>query len=879
MKLDEIRDRFLEYFKRNAHEVVKSSSLIPEGDPTLLFTNAGMNQFKDVFLGNEKRSYNRASTSQKCFRASGKHNDLENVGRTARHHTFFEMLGNFSFGDYFKKDAVRFAWEFMTVDMALPEDKLWITVYKDDDEAFDLWQEVAGVPADKILRMGEKDNFWAMGETGPCGPCSEIHIDQGPELGCDRPGCHVGCECDRYLELWNLVFMQYNRDRSGEMTPLPRPSIDTGMGLERIAAVKQGVFSNYDTDLFQAIIKRISDLTGVAYGKDQKSDVSLRVIADHARAMAFLIADGVLPLNEGRGYVLRRVMRRAGRHAKMLGKDEPVLYRVAEVVGELMGGAFPELIERKSFIAEVIKNEEERFLETLDSGLKILGDEMKSMKKSGHGKISGDVAFKLYDTFGFPIDLTQVIAEEEGLEVDMQGFELAMQAQRDRAREHWKGSGEHTIDMVFMEIKNRHGNTEFVGYETIKEESKVVALVQAGKTVESVSGPGAEFQLVAEKTPFYGESGGQVGDIGRIIAKGLEIKVTNAARLVEDQVVHHCVLEKGKVKAGDAVTLEVNAERRADIMRNHSATHLLQYALRTIIGDHVHQKGSLVAPDRFRFDLTNFAAVNHDQQQKIEALVNQKIRENHEVKILHLSHKEAVAKGAMALFGEKYGETVRMVEMGDFSRELCGGTHAGRTGDIGMFKIVAESSVAAGVRRIEAVTGRAAVALVQDMENRMLDAADCLKAGPDEIKDRIKKLQDEVKALQRELKAEKERKLTGDSDAFAKAKDVNGVKVLVTEVEIKNPKELRPLGDQFRDRVKSGVAVFGAKAGKKVHLLAVVTKDLTEKVKAGDIVAAIAPIVGGKGGGRPDFAQAGGQEPEKLEEALKRAEEMVEEKI
>ncbi|HUT53569.1 MAG TPA: alanine--tRNA ligase [bacterium] len=932
MKLDEIRNRFLNYFQKNGHEVVPSAPLIPEGDPTLLFTNAGMNQFKDTFLGAEKRPYVRAATAQKCFRASGKHNDLENVGRTARHHTFFEMLGNFSFGDYFKADAIRFAWEFMTVDMALPKDRLWITVFRDDDEAFELWRKVANVPAERIIRLGEKDNFWAMGDTGPCGPCSEIHYDQGPEIGCRTPQCKIGCECDRYLELWNLVFMQYSRDASGKMTPLPRPSIDTGMGIERIAAVMQGVYSNYDTDLFQAIIRNICAATGAVYKADPQQDVSIRVIADHARAMAFLIADGVLPSNEGRGYVLRRVMRRAGRHAKMLGRDEPVLFKIAQAVGDIMGEAYPELGAKRSFIAEVIKNEEERFLETLDAGLRILQEEIfkhtsrgmvenklnrminesedqqssqedpnspTSMQKATVKnlarfmeeqteraavkqiwKISGELAFKLYDTYGFPLDLTQTIAEEQGLDVDVAGFEKAMDEQRERAREHWKGSGEEVVDAVYKEVKTKAGGTEFLGYQTTRATARVLSLIVDGKTADKVDKAGQAFQLIADRTPFYGESGGQVGDTGRIVSPGLEIKVVDAKKPLENLIVHHCILEKGAVAAGDTVNLEVDEAKRMDTARNHSATHLLQAALREIVGDHVHQKGSLVTPDRFRFDLTHFSPVTADQLRQVETRVNQWVRENHEINLQVLSHKEAVKKGAMALFGEKYGETVRMVEMGPFSRELCGGTHARRTGDVGMFKVVAESSVAAGVRRIEAVTGRAAVAEAQRIEDQVKEAALCLRANPGELKDRINKLQDEIKNLKKELRAEREKKLTGGgSDIFSKIKNMNGVQVLVAEVEVADGKDLRPLGDQVKDKLKSGVAVLGAKANDKAHLLAVVTKDLTGRIKAGDIVKEIAPIVGGKGGGRPDFAQAGGPDQDKLAEALKKALEVVESKI
>ncbi|MFO8059008.1 MAG: alanine--tRNA ligase [bacterium] len=878
MKLTEIRNKFLDYFRRNGHEIVKSSSLIPEGDPTLLFTNAGMNQFKDVFLGVEKRSYSRAATAQKCFRASGKHNDLENVGRTARHHTFFEMLGNFSFGDYFKKDAIRFAWEFMTVDMALPKDKLWITVYQEDDEAHELWKEVPDVSPDRILRMDEKENFWSMGDTGPCGPCSEIHIDQGEELGCGRPDCGIECECDRYLELWNLVFMQYNRDENGELTPLPRPSIDTGLGIERIAAVKQGVYNNYDIDHFQDIIRTITELTGKKYGEDPHNDVSLRVIADHARAMAFLIGDGILPANEGRGYVLRRVMRRAGRHAKMLGKSEPVLYKVANKVGDLMGEAYPELLDKRTFIAEVIKKEEERFLETLDAGLKILQEEIGKIESEGRKTttISGELAFKLYDTYGFPVDLTRNIAEDEGLAVDQQGFEKEMQKQRERARVHWKGSGESTVDEVYKKIKADHGETEFTGYDTLSDSGRVIALIAEGKPVDRVSGPGAKFELITDKTPFYGESGGQVGDRGKVEADNASATVHDTTRPIENLFVHHCELLQGSLQTGEPVSLEVDEDRRRDTARNHSATHLLQAALRQVVGDHVHQKGSLVTPDRLRFDLTHFSPLSSDELRKLEDLVNQWIRENHPVNVDVVSHKEALQRGATALFGEKYGEVVRMIEIDGFSCELCGGTHTGRTGDIGLFKIMSESGVSAGVRRIEAVTGRAAVAELHRLEDKIQKTAECLRADPAEIEDRAVKLQEEIKSLKKELKVERERKLkSSDADILDGVKQVNGIKVLAAEVQVSNPKDLRTLGDEIKNRLKSGVAVLGARHQKKAHLLAVVTDDLTDKIKAGDLVKELAPMVGGKGGGRADFAQAGGPEPDNLEQALARVEELV----
>jgi alanyl-tRNA synthetase len=714
MKLEELRTSFLNYFQRHGHQVVKSSSLVPQNDPTLLFTNAGMNQFKDVFLGMEKRPYSRATSSQKCFRVSGKHNDLENVGHTARHHTFFEMLGNFSFGDYFKEEAIAFAWELLVKELGLDKSRLWFTVFRDDDEAFELWRKVAGVPASRIVRMGEKDNFWSMGETGPCGPCSEIIFDQGEKVGCGKPDCRIGCDCDRYLELWNLVFMQYNRDQEGKMTPLPRPSIDTGMGLERITAVMQGVFSNYDTDHFQALIQTIAALAKINDPENQRTQASLRVIADHARAIAFLIADGILPANDGRGYVLRRVMRRAARHARLLGFDKPVLYKVCERVAELMGNAYPELLEHKKYTAEVIINEEERFLQTLDNGLRLIRDEISRHKKDqAPWSLPGEVAFRLYDTYGFPLDLTQAIGRDEGFVVDTSGFEREMEKQRERARAAWKGSGAEEVESVFKQIRSRGIKSEFSGYHSLSGQGRVLALICNGAPCEKASDTGIDFQLIADQTPFYGEVGGQVGDQGIIKGQNFEAMVLDAKRPYDDLVVHHCRLKSGEVKVGDRVELSVDQERREDIARNHSATHLLQAALRKILGEHVQQKGSLVDPDRLRFDFTHFSPLAEKELLEVEKLVNKMVRANSEIQAENVSYQKAIQAGAMALFGEKYGETVRMVSMGDFSKELCGGTHCRKTGDIGFFKIVSEGSVAAGVRRIEALTGRGAVEYMQ----------------------------------------------------------------------------------------------------------------------------------------------------------------------
>jgi alanyl-tRNA synthetase len=920
MKLDDIRKKFLDYFEAHGHRVVPSSSLVPQNDPTLLFTNAGMNQFKDMFLGQEKRDYARATSSQKCFRASGKHNDLENVGRTARHHTFFEMLGNFSFGDYFKKEAIRFAWELLTSEYGLPKQRLWVTVFEHDDEAEKLWREVTDVDPARLVRMGEKDNFWAMGEVGPCGPCSEIIMDQGPGVGCGRETCDIHCDCGRFLELWNLVFMQFNRDASGRMTPLPHPSIDTGMGLERIAAVLQGVQSNYDTDLFRAIIARIEELADKRYGQDVHQDVSMRIIAEHSRAMAFLIADGVLPSNEGRGYVLRRVMRRAGRHAKLLGLDEPVLFQVADRVVDLMAGPYPELKDKRSYLKEAIRAEEERFLQTLDAGLKILQEEIskyssriakeaeikdelntakgekvkkvndETYSESQYGRLaeimakretikkrwvlSSEIAFKLYDTYGFPLDLTETIGEDEGFMVDKEGFERAMAAQRERARESWKGSGDQAVAAIYKEIKHDGIRTVFTGYHEARTGAKVKVLLAGDRRIESFDRAGGEFQLITDRTPFYGEQGGQLGDTGVISASpsgqpAMQAVVTDTKKPLEDLYVHHCRLVSGSLRVGDTLEMAVDEERRQDIARNHSATHLLQWALRDTLGEHVQQKGSLVAPDRLRFDFTHFSPISAEELLEVERKVNARVRENAAVEVSVLPHQEALWKGAIALFGEKYGEEVRMVEMGDFSLELCGGTHTARAGDVGVFKIVSETGVAAGVRRIEALTGRGAVEYLQEQEQTLRQAAGLLKGSPSELVSKIERLQEEVKSLKKELKAAREQKsLGGEEGLLDQVQEVNGVRLLAAEVAIPDPRALRDFSDRVRAKLRSGVLVLASQAEGKAYLLVAVSKDLQDRFHAGKIAQELAPLVGGKGGGRPDLAQAGGPNPEGIPPAL-----------
>ena len=732
----EIRQAFLDYFISKGHTAVESSALLPQNDPTLLFTNAGMVQFKDVFLGQETRPYTRATSSQKCMRAGGKHNDLENVGRTARHHTFFEMLGNFSFGDYFKKDAIAYAWEFITGLAKIPADRLYVTVFREDDEAYAIWRNDVGVAADRILRMGEKDNFWSMGDTGPCGPCSEILIDQGPEFSCGRPDCGVGCDCDRYLELWNLVFMQFNRDASGAMTPLPKPSIDTGMGLERITAVLQKKKTNYDTDLFIPIINFVEHTSGRTYLKNPETDVSMRIIADHSRAVAFLVADGVMPSNEGRGYVLRRIMRRAARHGKLLDITKPFLFEAVRVVARQLQDVYPEVLRSIDYVARVVLSEEQTFTATLESGLKILQEEMERLQIKGCTEISGEAAFKLYDTYGFPVDLTADIAREQGMTLDQAGFEAAMQEQRIRARQAWKGSGEESIGAIYKKIVQDGEKTAFKGYETFTCSSRITHIIKSGELVREASS-GDEIEIIAAETPFYGESGGQAGDAGLISSRSCQIEVVDTAKPLSDLIVHKGKILKGQVKTGDEAQLIVNVHLRTATANNHTATHILQAVLQQHLGKHVKQAGSFVTPQRLRFDFTHFEAISKESLARIEHEVNSLIRQNAAVGVEQLAQQEAISRGAMALFGEKYGDTVRVVSVGDFSMELCGGTHIDATGCIGLFKIISEGAVAAGVRRIEAVTGEVACRHVQQQEAVLARAADLLKTDAVQVADRV----------------------------------------------------------------------------------------------------------------------------------------------
>ena len=872
----EIRRAFLKFFEEHGHTLVPSSGLIPKDDPTLLFTNSGMVQFKNCFLGLEDRGYTRAASSQKSVRAGGKHNDLENVGFTARHHTFFEMLGNFSFGDYFKKESISWGWEFLTEKMGLPKEKLWITIYQEDDEAFEIWNKIMGVPADRIVRMGMDSNFWMMGETGPCGPCSEILYDQGPGVGCGRPECSVECNCDRHLELWNHVFTQFDRDKDGHFHPLPKPNIDTGMGLERLAAVIQGVSSNYDSDLFTPIIRFVSKISGKAYGTSEDSDVSMRVIADHSRAVTFLIGDGCLPSNEGRGYVLRRILRRAARHGKLLGLDKPFLNEVVSVVVETMKDAYPDLSDKESFIRKVIVNEEQRFIETLDSGLKILSEEVATLKKSGQPIVPGEVVFKLYDTFGFPVDLTADIVKKDRLTLDMEGFEKAMEAQREKARESWKGSGEQAIADSYKKLAVRGVSTEFIGFHGVTEATScITAILKKDETVDALA-EGENAEIFVEETPFYGEKGGQVGDTGVIEGEGFRFEVWDTQWPLDNLITHIGKLKKGAIKVGDRALMKVDRAIRKATEAHHSGTHVLNAALKKTLGDHIKQSGSLVNPERLRFDFTHFSKIDEAEMDKIETIANQIIRENAAVETRLLPREEAMKTGAAAVFDEKYGEVVRLVKMGDFSMELCGGTHVERTGDIGALKVISESSVAAGVRRIEAVTGEEALKYFKKVETELKKSAALLKANPMELSERIEKIQKHQKELEKEIDSLNSRLATKDlSDLFKKVKEIKGIRVLATVVDAADVKTLRDFGDKLRDKIQSGIILIGSKAGDNAMLLCLVTKDLTDKYHAGNIIKEIAPIVGGSGGGRPDMAQAGGPKPEKLKQALKKLQEII----
>lgn len=873
----EIRNSFLKFFEGKAHKVLESSPLVPHGDPTLLFTNAGMVQFKGIFLGDEERPSERAATAQKCLRAGGKHNDLENVGRTARHHTFFEMLGNFSFGDYFKEEAIEMAWEYLTKVLGLPEEKLIITIFNDDDEAGKIWEEKVGLPPEKIVRCGEKDNFWSMGDTGPCGPCSEIHFDQGEDVGCGRSECDVECDCDRYLEVWNLVFMQYNRDEKGTLTPLPRPSIDTGMGLERLAAVVQGKNSNFDSDLFSGIFRHIEELSEKKYGENEADDLSMRVIADHIRAITFLIADGVLPSNEGRGYVLRRIMRRAARHGRKLGLTDPFLHLTAGAVADEMGDTYPALRETRDYCAKVIVHEEERFLNTLEHGMHLLDEEVEKLRSEGSKVLPGALAFKLYDTYGFPLDLTEDILKDAGMTVDKEGFERSMTKQKDAARQAWTGSGEDKVSAIYAELgKKGIKETDFVGYDSSECEGKVLAIIKEGKLIDSAH-EGDVVEIVTDRTAFYGESGGQKGDAGEIFtSSGVLMAVDDAQKPIASLIVHKGLLKRGRLDLGEMARLKVDAEKRSATERNHSATHLLHSALKQVLGDHVNQAGSLVASDRLRFDFSHFTSLSQRELAKIEEIVNEQIWLNSAVATELLSIDEAKAKGATALFGEKYGHMVRVVTVPGFSMELCGGTHVAMSGEIGPFRIISEGGIAAGVRRIEAATGQRAYELSLKEREELEQIGELVRGKGGEIGKKVEALIVKQKNLENEINKLKEKLASsGGKDMMQDVIEVNGTKVLSIRIEDADAKSLRGLMDNLKSKIGSGVVVIGAPDGDKVLLIAGVTSDLTSQIHAGKIVGQIAPIVGGKGGGRPDMAQAGGKDVSKLNEALSRVKEIV----
>jgi alanyl-tRNA synthetase len=862
---NEARKIFLEYFNKHNHRHVRSSSLVPQDDPTLLFVNAGMVQFKRVFTGDEKRDYTTAVTSQKCVRAGGKHNDLENVGYTARHHTFFEMLGNFSFGEYFKEQAIEFAWDLLTNGYGFDAEKLHVSVYKDDDDAYEIWNKQVGVPVERISRLGEADNFWAMGDTGPCGPCSEIHIDRGKEFGCDDPNCAVGCDCDRWLELWNLVFMQFERSEDGTLAPLPKPSIDTGMGLERIISVLQDVPTNFDTDLFVPIMERVGELAGKKRGESKEVEVAMKVIADHSRASAFLICDGVLPSNEGRGYVLRRIMRRAIRYGRSIGLTEPFLHKTVQTVFSIMDEAYPELKESAAFILNVVKNEEEKFLETLETGMKLLEATIEELGSNNAKTIPGEVIFKLYDTFGFPVDIIQDHVKEMDITLDLDGFDKSMAEQKARSKSKKKFAG---VGDAYKPLTSAGVKTVFKGYDAIEMQSDLLIVVKDDVEV-GTAGTGDEIEVVTSETVFYAESGGQAGDKGVFENDSCVIEITDTVKDPSGLFIHKGKVVKGACKKGDTFTLKVDAELRRATAANHSATHILHSALRKVLGDHVKQSGSLVTPDRLRFDFTHFSAATAEELAAIEIEVNTRIIENHAVTTKEMDMEEAVRSGATALFEEKYGDVVRVVSQGDFSQELCGGTHTHATGDIGLFRILSEAGIASGVRRIEAVTGLAALETVHADQLIIEKVADVLKSNKDSVVDRLEAFVAEKRAAEKELTALKAKIASKSAENIEDdIKEINGVKVLAKRVEIENPSQLRDLADKFKTKLGSGVLLLGAESNGKALLISTVSDDLTKTFKAGNIVKTAAGIVGGGGGGRPDMAQAGGTKPEFLDKAL-----------
>ncbi len=870
---NEVRKSFLDYFAKLDHTIVRSASLVPEKDPTLLFTNAGMVQFKNVFLGVEKLPYVRAANSQKCLRISGKHNDLEAVGRDTHHHTFFEMLGNWSFGDYYKAEAIEWAWELLSKEWGLPKDKLWATVFRDDDESAQLWLKISGLPLERVRRFGEEDNFWEMGETGPCGPCSEIHLDRGPEA-CDMKGqlghiCQVNGDCGRYIELWNLVFIQYNRHEDRSLSELPAKHVDTGMGFERITAVLQGVLSNYDVDFMRDLITTTEEIAGRPYGMDPNADISFRVIADHARAISFLIADGVMPSNEGRGYVLRRLLRRGARHGRLLGLKDPFLFRIAATVAKVMGGAYPELRTEEQRIQQVIQAEEERFGETLEKGLVMLEEATAKLKQQKETVLPGDIAFRLYDTYGFPLDLTEDILRADQMAVDQAGFETLMEKQRSRGRE----AREQT--QIDARVQLDHP-VRFIGYNHLEGESNVLAIYGNGVGKQEAV-EGEEVDLFTAETPFYGESGGQVGDRGTIqTARGDILEIIDTQHPTPQLTAHRGRVKKGRFQVGDSVHLVVDKKHRQRTMLNHSATHILHAVLRNELGNHVRQAGSLVAPDRLRFDFNHTGSIPEEKLALIETHVNQRIREDASVSIQETDFDDAIRQGALAFFGDKYGDRVRVVKIGDFSTELCGGTHVHRSGEIGIFKLHFEGGVAAGVRRVEAFTGEGALDLIRAYEQRLKEIGELVRTSADDAVDKVKKLLERQRELEREIE-----KLRGEfgknqiAELLAKRQNIDGVSVLITQVDGIDAKQLREIADQLKERLGSGVLVLASVGDKNVNLVASVTQDLVRRYHAGNIIKELAPMVGGGGGGRPDFAQAGGKEPAKLGAALKRAEEIL----
>jgi len=870
MEAQHIREAFLDYFAKKNHKIIKSSSLLPKDDPTLLFTNAGMNQFKNIFLGLEKRSYTRAASVQKCLRVSGKHNDLEQVGLTNKHHTFFEMLGNFSFGDYFKPEAIEFAWELVIEVFKLPENKIYATIYEEDEEAFKIWNEGIGLSPERIFRFGKKDNYWAMGETGPCGPCSEIHYDLGPEVEAGDPNSLIEKGSDRFMELWNLVFMQYYQDEKGEQHPLPSPSIDTGMGLERTAAVLQKQKSNFKTDLFLPLIESVSNLSSREYPSHDEGDISVRIIADHIRAISFLVADGILPSNEGRGYVLRRLIRRAFRRGNLIGIEEPFLYKLVGVVSDIMKDGYPELISMGNYISKVCLSEEERFSLTLSSGLRYLYQYLEEVEKKGKKVLPGEKIFKLYDTFGFPVDLSQELAEERDMTIDIEGFHRELEKQRQRARLSWKGDAGSKERKAYEKLKSLH--VQFVGYESNQfPEAEVLSILKEGKKITELN-KGESGEVVLDQTPFYAEAGGQVGDKGLLKNPRFSAVVEDTYFPIPNLISHKIKVIAGQIKQGDKVEASIDLPRRKAISNNHTATHLLHAALRQVLGDHVKQAGSLVAPSHLRFDFTHFAPLSREEIQKIEFLVNEKIRENMKINTRITTLEEGLQEGAIAIFEEKYGEKVNLVAISDFSKELCGGVHVPYTGQIGLFKIISESSIAAGMRRIEAITGQEAIEYIENSEEFINQVQQALNSSKKDVLRQIEKLKDQVKEKEMENKALR-KKLTRKKyeSVEEQVRKIKGVSVLAQRMEGLDNSELRDLADSLKQKLGSGIVILGTIYEKKVYIVASVTKDLTKRLKANELIKELAQVFDGGGGGRPDFAQAGGAKTKLLDKTIEQS--------